>query len=408
MSLAKKLDTISSVDNKEDKKSQYIKIIQEIFSSESESSVKTFVEHITKQNAVVSRQVLQQFAEAFKGKRKAGVGKNLLQSMISSIDIILSENNSKLFEEVTNSLLYNIAKTFQNEMEEEDEDAFEKAARYMGKINLDSTNQPYTPAKKCKILIHVAQLYLAEGKHREAEIFVNKCRDLIQAKDMPELTKLKFWSAMAQVQDANQKYHQAAAGYLRLSEKIINPKESLEKLEQGMKCTILSPAGPNRARLLAKFYKDERSSQLPGAKLVEKMFMERLIDKSDYETFESTLAEHQMRITREGWTLLQKAVIEHNLIATSKVYSNISMADLAKILNVDADGAENIAANMIAQGRLTGKIDQSKGLLHFVSAHVLQNWDANIETLCNSVNGIYEKITLDHPDWVSKQIATVI
>lgn len=77
---------------------------------------------------------------------------------------------------------------------------------------------------------------------------------------------------MAQVQDANQKYHLAAAGYLRLSEKIVNPKESLEKLEQGMKCTILSPAGPNRARLLAKFYKDERASQLPGAKLVEKMY----------------------------------------------------------------------------------------------------------------------------------------
>jgi len=327
--------------------------------------------------------------------------------MISSIDTILSENNTKLFEEVTNSLLYNVAKVFQNEMEEEDEDAFEKAAKYMGKINLDSTNQPYTAAKKCKILIHVAQLYLAEGKHREAEIFVNRCRDLIQAKDMPELTKLKFWSAMAQVQDANQKYHQAAGGYLRLSEKIINPTESLEKLEQGMKCTILSPAGPNRARLLAKFYKDERSAQLPGAKLVEKMFMERLIAKSDYEAFENTLAEHQMRLTKEGWTLLQKAVIEHNLIATSKVYSNISMADLAKILNVDADGAENIAANMIAQGRLTGKIDQSKGLLHFVSAHVLQSWDANIETLCNSVNAIYEKVTLDHPDWAHQQITAL-
>lgn len=34
---------------------------------------------------------------------------------------------------------------------------------------------------------------------------------------------------------------------------------------------------------------------------------------------------------------------------------------------------------MIAQGRLTGRIDQSKSLLHFVSANVLQNWDANIE-----------------------------
>jgi len=290
------------------------------------------------------------------------------------------------------------------EMEDEDEEAFEKAARFMGKINLDTNQQLYPPTKKCKILIHTAQLYLAEDKYREAEIFVNKARDLINHKDIPEMTKLKFWSAMAQVQDANQKYHQAAAGYLRLSEKIINPKESLEKLEQGMKCTILSPAGPNRARLLAKFYKDDRSYQLPGAKLVEKMFMERLILKSDYEQFESTLAEHQMRLTKEGWTLLRKAVIEHNLIATSKVYNNISMADLAKILDVDVDGAENIAASMIAQGRLTGKIDQSKGLLHFVSAHVLQSWDANIDNLCNTVNGIFEKISLQHADWANQQV----
>jgi hypothetical protein len=28
--------------------------------------------------------------------------------------------------------------------------------------------------------------------------------------------------------------------------------------------------------------------------------MERLIEKSDYEAFEGTLAEHQMRLTKEG------------------------------------------------------------------------------------------------------------
>jgi len=327
---------------------------------------------------------------------------------MDALGTIQTEDNTKSFDEVINSLLYNISKVYQNEMEDDDEDAFEKAARYLGKINLDCSNPPYTAPQKCKILIHTAQLYLAEEKFREAEIFVNKCRDLIQSKDMPELTKLKFWSSMAQVQDANQKYDLAAAGYLRLSEKIINPKESLEKLEQGMKCTILSPVGPQRSRLLAKFYKDERSSQLPGAKLVEKMFMERLIVKSDYEKFETTLAEHQMRGTKEGWTLLQKAIIEHNLLATSKIYVNIALADLAVILNVDIAGTENIAANMIANGRLTGKIDQSKGLLHFATAHVLESWDTNIETLCNSVNAIYEKVSLDHPDWTSQLVTALM
>jgi hypothetical protein len=61
----------------------------------------------------VSRQVLQQFAEAFKAKRKAGQGRGLLKAMLDSLNLIQSENNSKLFEEVTNSLLYNISKTFQ-------------------------------------------------------------------------------------------------------------------------------------------------------------------------------------------------------------------------------------------------------------------------------------------------------
>ena len=56
---------------------------------------------------------MRQFADAYKAKRKAQSGKALLKSMIESMDTILAENNTKLFEEVVNSLLYNIAKVFQ-------------------------------------------------------------------------------------------------------------------------------------------------------------------------------------------------------------------------------------------------------------------------------------------------------
>jgi len=309
-----------------------------------------------------------------------------------------------MFDEVLNSLRYSVAKVYQNEMEEADDEAFVKAAKYLGKINLDSSNQTFTPKQKVRILVNIAQLYLAEEMFREAELFVNKISGLIGAKDMPETYKLKFWSAMAQVQDASQKYHQAASGYLRLSEKIVHADESLEKLEKAMKCAILSNAGPNRTRLLAKLYKEERSAKLKGYKLVEKMFMERLIHKSDYEEFEKTLAEHQMRLTREGWTLLQKAVIEHNLIATSKLYSNITMDALAVILEVTKDSAESIASNMIAQGRLVGSIDQSKVLLHFQSDNVLQNWDNHIEIACNSLNSVVESLTFKYPEWTAQAV----
>jgi len=268
----------------------------------------------------------------------------------------------------------------------------------VGKIELDSQNSNYSNAEKVEILVTIAQLYVAEEMYREAEIFVNKTATYINRPGIDEIWKLKYWSSMASVQDANQKYHQAAFGYLRLSEKLENPEESLEKLEKGMKCTILSPAGPNRARLLLKFYKDEKSAGLPGFKVVEKMFTERLIYKSDFEVFEQTLAEHQTRQTKEGWTLLQKAVIEHNLIATSKLYTNILLTDLATILGVDVKGAESTVANMIVQGRLTGKIDQAKGILHFDTTHILRNWDTNIEIATGSVNNIVDRLNAKFPN----------
>jgi hypothetical protein len=45
MALVKQLDTIAALENKEDKKTKYIKLVQDIFASESESQVIAFVEH---------------------------------------------------------------------------------------------------------------------------------------------------------------------------------------------------------------------------------------------------------------------------------------------------------------------------------------------------------------------------
>jgi len=397
--MQKRLSTIASNDNKEQKKVAYASLLQEIMSSESESNVKVFIEHISKQNALISRQVLQQFADLFKAKRKSKSGKNLVLVIEESINILSTESTSMMFDEVINSLRYNVGLVYFAEMEEADEDAFVKAAKHLGKINLDAGNPPYTPKQKYKILVTTAQLYLAEEMYREAEVFVNKISLSMQmAREIPEKYILQYLSANAQVQDANQKFIQAAFGYIRLSEKILNESERLEKLEKGLKCTILAPTGPNRSRLLAKFYKEEKSSKLTGFKLVEKMFMERFIVKSDYEEFEKTLSEHQMRLTREGWTTLQKAIIEHNLIAASKVYNNITLNDLAVILDVSAQAAESIASNMITQQRLVGTIDQGKGLLHFQSASVLQNWDNHIEIACNAVNSVYDSLLIQHPE----------
>lgn len=60
----------------------------------------------------------------------------------------------------------------------------------------------------------------------------------------------------------------------------------------------------------------------------------------------------------DGSTILDRAVMQHNLLSASKLYNNIYIGELASLLGVTPDRAESIAADMIAEGRLDGSIDQ--------------------------------------------------
>lgn len=70
------------------------------------------------------------------------------------------------------------------------------------------------------------------------------------------------------------------------------------------------------------------------------------------ETFSQGLKEHQKAITGDGTTVLQKAVIEHNLLAASRLYNNIYFTELGQLLGVPQEKAERIASRMIAEKRL--------------------------------------------------------
>lgn len=61
----------------------------------------------------------------------------------------------------------------------------------------------------------------------------------------------------------------------------------------------------------------------------------------------------------DGFTFLEKAVIEHNMLAIGKIYENIRLPELASILMIDERRAEKVAATMITENRLQGYIDQS-------------------------------------------------
>jgi COP9 signalosome complex subunit 4 len=170
---------------------------------------------------------------------------------------------------------------------------------------------------------------------------------------------------------------------------------------------VLAPAGPARSRALGRLYKDERASTLEEYSILEKMFLDRLLTPEEVEKFAKGLAPHQLAKTGDGSTVLQRAVIEHNLRGASRLYNNITFDALGLLLGLDEDKAEDTTAKMIEQGRLVGRIDQIERVIWFeggeatgekgsgraegVVGRELKKWDFNVQGLAEEV----EKVTSD-------------
>lgn len=187
--------------------------------------------------------------------------------------------------------------------------------------------------------------------------------------------------------------------------------------------------GQQRSRMLATLFKDERCQQLPAYSILEKMYLDRIIRRSELQEFEALLQPHQKACTIDGLgsTILDRAVIEHNLLSASKLYNNISFEELGALLDIPPTKAEKIASQMITESRMNGYIDQIDSIVHFESEllvallltfrvikfrlylsffctarETLPTWDKQIQSLCYQVNQIIEKIAQTEPEWIAK------
>src|SRR5690242_10588619 len=87
-------------------------------------------------------------------------------------------------------------------------------------------------------------------------------------------------------------------------------------------CAVLAGAGPQRSRMLATLYKDERVQRLPHFSILEKMYLDRVLRPNEVKGFAETLKDHQKARLADGTTVLDRAVIEHNLLSASMIYNN--------------------------------------------------------------------------------------
>jgi COP9 signalosome complex subunit 4 len=205
-------------------------------------------------STIISRPILREFAQQLISLDDESHTKVAL----AALEIIQPKVVG--FEEQVHIIRENLSNLYYKEQN------YTEAARILRGIPIDSSQRVLSDEDKAGLYVRIAQLYLEEDEWVEAEQFINKA-SVINMKN--KMLLLKYRSCFVRILDFKKKFLEAALQYYQLSQ-LLPEHERDEVLEAGVICAVLAAAGPQRSRLLATFYKDERTSKLEVYPIVEK------------------------------------------------------------------------------------------------------------------------------------------
>ena len=123
------------------------------------------------------------------------------------------------------------------------------------------------------------------------------------------------------------------------------------------------------------------------------MFKSQILGKEELVKFEASLQTHQKAIMGDGLTIMERGVLEANMLAVSRIYQSIYLNELAVKLGVSNEKAEKVAATMITEGSLEGSIDQVSNLVEFYTEETPDaSWDRGISSFCMELNRVTESV----------------
>lgn len=393
----------------QDKPSAYNEVLDLIRSSSNSLQISTdlsaFIDSILGESLgiVAARPLLASAVDAIKSitstEDRIAVGTHALLAL---------ESRVVSFEEQDALIRETLADAYQ------EQDDYVEAAKMLEGIQLESSQRKISDDSKVKTWIRICRLYLEEDDTTRAESYLNRAKNLLYKVEDHELN-LMFQLSQARILDSRRKFLDASQVYHSFSFSMaLDEEERTRALSSAIICAVLAPAGPQRSRTLGKLYKDERTPQVAEFGILEKMFLDRLLSTVEVTKFADKLAPHQLAQTADGSTVLAKAVIEHNLLSASRLYNNIGVSELGVLLGLDAEKAEEYAAHMLEQGRLTGRIDQIDGTIFFngsegsgertsaaqvdmAIARDLRKWDIKVQGLAEEVERVASMLQAQFP-----------
>ncbi|KAK9270934.1 hypothetical protein L1049_026521 [Liquidambar formosana] len=239
----------------------------------------------------------------------------------------------------------------------ESEEQRSKAAQMLSGIDLDSSMRVIDDKFRLSKCVQIARLYLEDDDAVNAEAFINKASFLV-SNSQHEVLNLQYKvDILTGLLCKDFRFKEEVVG----SSTALIDEEALEQaLSAAVTCTILAAA----------------SSHI-------------LLTSAGFLTFSF----QQKALLPDNFTVLDRAMMEHNLLSASKLYTNISIDELGTLLGIPPHKAEKIASRMIYEDRMRGSIDQVEAVIHFVDdTEELQQWDQQIAGLCQALNDVLDSM----------------
>jgi COP9 signalosome complex subunit 4 len=376
---------------------EYRHFLERAASSANISQLRSFVDHIVSDQVLqtISTQLFSDLVSCLEGL-PVEAHRDLAEHALSAV----GDRVHPVEQEVTR-LRVSLSKLYADEQE------WTSAALALAAIPFDGTSRTMTEMFRVECYVKIARYYVEADRPADADRFANRAALLMSACH-DEGIRLMYRVCIARILDSKRRFEDASMKYYQLSQlapgaygdTVIGDSHAIEALNYAITCAILAPAGPRRSRVLAILYNDERSRSLSVFPMLENIHMGRLLHAAQVDLFRPTLREHQMAADADGISVLDSAVIEHNLLAASRLYSNIRVEELAIVLNISVGKAESTAAKMIYEGRMSAVIDQLEGFVEFETPGTrreLQRWDAQIEGICGAVDACCDSILEKFP-----------
>lgn len=235
-------------------------------------------------------------------------------------------------------------------------------------------------------------LFRAMPQYRRA------CRQLTAAKQVEAARPvlLAFLLALGASQQRSGLFTDASRTF---AERFERSRDDFD-FERAVACALLAETGPQRTRLIELFTLAPESRNLRelGAVLV-KAFHAELLRRKDVMALSQCKAVTASAIPVDA---VRSAVNQHNIMAVSKLFDNISCAALAQQLDgMEAAEVGAAVAKMVSEKRLKARVDQASQWITFRvpdSDTAMTEWDGRLGTVCNAMSHATELITSEYPN----------